>query len=323
MILRLDSPAAAGDWCAEQREEGASIGFVPTMGALHDGHLELVRRAVAENDRACVSVFVNPLQIDDPGDLAGYPRDWEGDGELLQGVGCHMVFTGTLEGFFPGRLDATGALPAEEHADPGPAATGLEGQYRQGHFGGVATIVRRLFEVVRPTRAYFGEKDFQQCLVVEHVARQLTGGPEVITCPTAREESGLARSSRNERLTAEERRKAVVLHRALGAARRAWSEGARDAALLSRVMHEVLSGEPELTVEYAEVRDPACWSAGPPDGELQKAQALVAARLGAVRLIDNLRLDGPSSGPSPEAAPEEAPRAAGESALEREGGGAG
>ncbi|MEM6569487.1 MAG: 2-amino-4-hydroxy-6-hydroxymethyldihydropteridine diphosphokinase, partial [Planctomycetota bacterium] len=178
-LARFATPGAARGWCESAGADGGSLGFVPTMGALHDGHLELVRRAARENDRTCVSVFVNPLQFDDPGDLERYPRDLDRDAELLAGVGCSMVFTGTLEGFFPGELEE-GALPADRHVPPGPAAAGLEGTFRRGHFDGVATIVDRLFDVVGPDRAYFGAKDFQQCLVVEEVARRRGGRPEVV-----------------------------------------------------------------------------------------------------------------------------------------------
>ncbi|TDJ67977.1 MAG: 2-amino-4-hydroxy-6-hydroxymethyldihydropteridine diphosphokinase, partial [Planctomycetota bacterium] len=160
-IERLETPAEAREWCAAQRSAQRSIGFVPTMGALHEGHLTLVRRAVLENDVACVSVFVNPLQFDDARDLERYPRDFERDAAKLAGVDCAMVFTGTLAQFFPGELDARGALPPERVLDPGPRAEGLEGEHRPGHFAGVATIVDRLFDVVAPDRAYFGRKDFQ------------------------------------------------------------------------------------------------------------------------------------------------------------------
>ncbi|MDP6408977.1 MAG: pantoate--beta-alanine ligase [Planctomycetota bacterium] len=285
MIERLADPAEARAWCAERRESGASVGFVPTMGALHIGHLSLVERAVAENDFACVSVFVNPLQFDDPSDLECYPRDFEGDARLLEGVGCAMVFTGTLEQFFPGELSADGALASARLVDPGPAAEGLEGACRSGHFGGVATIVERLFEVVEPERAYFGRKDYQQALVIADLARR-RGGPRVIVCDIVRESSGLACSSRNALLTDGERERAVCLSRSLETVDAAWREGARDAALLGALLRENLE-RVGVEVEYAELRDPERWSAAAPLGELERAVALVAARVGGVRLIDN------------------------------------
>jgi len=286
MIHRFENPDLARGWCAEERGHGRTLGFVPTMGALHEGHLGLVRRAREENDRVCVSVFVNPLQFDDPGDYERYRRDFEGDAGLLAEHGCDMAFTGTLEQFFP---RSGGSLEAVARVDPGPVAEGLEGTFRPGHFAGVATIVQRLFEVVRPTRAYFGAKDFQQTLVVAEVARRMDG-PEIVVCPTSREASGLARASRNEQLAPDQRREAATLHRALVAARERWRAGERSAAELAAAMGRVLEPAP-LAVEYAEVRDPERWTATAPDAPLERAVALVAAKLGRVRLIDNLRLD--------------------------------
>ncbi|NOT30492.1 MAG: adenylyltransferase/cytidyltransferase family protein, partial [Planctomycetes bacterium] len=150
-LVRCADPSAAADWCATVRAAGKSLGFVPTMGALHAGHLALVRRAVEENERVCVSVFVNPLQFDDPRDCERYPRDLEADARLLEGARCSMLFTGTLAQFFP---EVAPGAPVPRRA-PGPAARGLEGEFRPGHFAGVATICARLFELVRPTRAYF------------------------------------------------------------------------------------------------------------------------------------------------------------------------
>jgi pantoate--beta-alanine ligase len=288
MPSRFDDPEAAAAWCRAARAAGRTLGFVPTMGALHEGHLGLVRRARAENDLACVSVFVNPLQFDDPADFERYPRDFGADAELLAREGCEMAFTGTLAQFFPG---SGGELARVQLVDPGPGALGLEGEFRPGHFAGVATIVRRLFELVRPTRAYFGLKDFQQCLVVRHVSAEL-GGPAIVTCETSREPSGLARSSRNALLTAAQRAEAPAIHRALQAARAAWrGEGVREPRELERRMRAVL-GASSIAVKYAEVRDPERWTGAAPGGPLERGVALAAGKLGSVRLIDNLRLDG-------------------------------
>jgi pantoate--beta-alanine ligase len=258
------------------------------MGALHEGHLGLVRRAADENERVCVSVFVNPLQFDDPKDFERYPRDFEGDAERLDEAGCDLVFTGTLAQFFPG---SDGDLARVARRDPGPAAAGLEGEHRPGHFEGVATIVARLFELVVPERAYFGLKDFQQSRVVADLARDM-GSIEVIACPTAREPSGLARSSRNELLTPEQHTEAAAIHRALAAARDAWhAEGVREPDELARRMRGVLE-RTSLAVEYAELRDPEAWTPVQPTEPMERAVALIAAKAGEVRLIDNLRLDG-------------------------------
>ncbi len=296
-LQRLTSPAAARCWCAARRAEGRSLGFVPTMGYLHEGHLSLVRRALAENDLCAVSVFVNPLQFDEAADLENYPRDWEGDTRLLEEAGAQMVFTGTLEQFFEGELDPSGALPRERLVDPGPGAAGLEGSCRAGHFDGVATIVDRLFEVVAPDRAYFGRKDLQQTLVVRAVAER-RGGPEIVVCDTSREPSGLARSSRNARLTDEERARAACLSRALARAAAAWRAGEASPAALEATLGAALA-VPGVELEYAAVRDLAGWTAERPAVPLREPVALVAARIGPVRLIDNHPLDGPF----PEVAP--------------------
>jgi pantoate--beta-alanine ligase len=287
MTERRGDPAEARAWCRRARARGAALGFVPTMGALHDGHLALVRRAKRENELAVVSVFVNPLQFNDPRDYELYPRDLEGDAGKLAAAGCDLVFTGTPEQFFP---EAAGDVSRTPRVDPGPAALDLEGLRRPGHFAGVATIVERLFEIVRPARAYFGEKDFQQTLVVAHLARRL-GFPQIVVCPTVREPSGLAMSSRNLRLSARGRQQALALSRALFAAREEWRRGRRGAPYLRRTMMDVLERAEGVQLEYADLRDPEAWSAGPPPGRVTRAQALVAAWVEGVRLIDTLRLD--------------------------------
>jgi pantoate--beta-alanine ligase len=287
-------PASARAWCERVRATGRTIGFVPTMGALHEGHLGLVRRAAAENDAACVSIFVNPLQFDDPGDFARYPRDLEADQRLLTRAGAAMVFSGRLSEFFPAAAGSEAARHAVALRDPGPAARGLEGEHRPGHFAGVATIVERLFDVVRPRRAYFGEKDFQQTLVVRALAREL-GYPEVVVCTTSRDPDGLARSSRNAFLSGEARALALGLSRALFAARDAWRRGERDARRLRDGLRRMLE-VPGIELEYAEIRDDGRFELEPAEatrGELREPRALVAARVGGVRLIDNLSLLDP------------------------------
>jgi pantoate--beta-alanine ligase len=285
MLLRLPDPESARRWCAEQRAAGRTIGFVPTMGALHPGHMELLRRARAENDVSCVSIFINPLQFNDPKDLASYPRDFEKDAHMLGETGCDMIFTGTLAQFFP-EVESPERI-VKRH--PGPGAEGVEGTARPGHFAGVATICERLFKTVGASRAYFGEKDFQQTLVIKDLARAL-GYPEIVVCPTVREPSGLAWSSRNYLLSQGDRVQATCLSRALFAARAAWHAGERDPGRLRKVLLQELHAE-GVGLEYAELRDPEAWSPDPPSGPMSGAQALVAARVGKVRLIDTLRLD--------------------------------
>jgi pantoate--beta-alanine ligase len=291
-LERLDDPQRAAAWCARARAGGRRLGLVPTMGALHAGHLALVRAAAAESDLVVASVFVNPLQFDDPEDFARYPRDFERDARLLGEAGCALAFTGTLAGFFP---ESGGARERIPWRDPGPSAAGLEGDVRAGHFAGVATIVARLFELVRPHVACFGAKDFQQTLVVRELARAL-GGPEIRVCATVREAGGLALSSRNERLSAPGRARAAGVYRALQDTRAAWRErGLRSRSALGEVLARGLRGG-GLEVEYADVRDPAQWLSQR-DGPLERARAFAAVRLEGVRLIDNLSLDGPDGTP--------------------------
>ena len=311
------APLEAAAWLEAVRAQDATttVGFVPTMGALHAGHLALWERALQENDVAVASVFVNPLQFEDPADLACYPRDLEGDVRLLAEVACEvarargaerkpvgLVFSGELSGFFPGELDERGSLPPSSFADAGPAAAGLEGEHRAGHFAGVATIVRRLFELTRPSRAYFGRKDYQQCRVVQHVAevlaREAPAGddgvlaPEVVVCRTIREDGGLALSSRNVRLSEDGRRRALVLPAALRGARASWVAGERDAGRLTATLRAPFDDAEGVELEYAELREEDSWAEAAPEGELVRPVALVAARVESVRLIDNLPLAG-------------------------------
>lgn len=302
-VERLEDPSQAAAWCASARAAGARIGFVPTMGSLHEGHFQLVRRARAECGTAVVSIFVNPLQFDRARDYELYPRDFAADARALAEHGCALAFTGTLAQFFP-EAGAQGPSLRE----PGRAALGLEGAQRPGHFAGVATIVARLFELVRPERAYFGEKDYQQTLVVRELARAL-GGPRIVVCATEREPEGLARSSRNARLSGEGRRIALALSRALRSARAAWRAGERDADALRARMRAELE-HPRVRVEYASLRDPEQWGEHEPQGRMQRAQALVAAWVDEVRLIDTLRLDADEDSASAVASERARPREA-------------
>ena len=190
-----------------EKYNSKNIGFVPTMGALHSGHISLVERCVKENDICVVSVFVNPTQFNDKADLERYPRTEEADKKLLQAAGCDIVFMPQVEEMYP-----------EEDTrvfNFGCIETVMEGKYRPGHFNGVAQIVSKLFYAVEPTRSYFGEKDFQQVAIIRDMVRQLNLPVEIIACPIIREESGLARSSRNELLSAEERKKAALISEVL------------------------------------------------------------------------------------------------------------
>jgi len=268
------------------RAEGAGrVGFVPTMGALHEGHLALVRRARELADAVVVSVFVNPTQFDDPRDLERYPRDPEGDAALLAAEGADLLFLPPVEEVYPPG-DATRVRVA------GPAE-GLEGAHRPGHFDGVATVVARLFHLVGPDLAVFGEKDAQQLAVVRRMVADLHLPVEIVGHPTVREDDGLAMSSRNALLGPDDRAAATALHRALEAGRAAIAGGARDAGGVRRAMHEILAAEPRVEPEYAEVVDAAGFRPLDLIPEAGRVVLPLAARVGPVRLIDNLQLDLP------------------------------
>ena len=281
----LNSPEQATRWLEPWHAQNKRVGFVPTMGALHEGHLSLIRAAKKDCDVVCASIFVNPLQFNNAHDLDKYPRDLTTDVKLLQKNGCDMVFTGTLAQFFPGATDAND-INTEK---PGVYAEGLEGEFRPGHFDGVRTIVRRLFEITGRGNAYFGEKDFQQTLVVKQLANEM-GYPTIIVCPTLREANGLAMSSRNERLSPGQRQLAGKIFQSLCAAINAWQTGERNARTLKDILHDNLM-HPSITIEYADLRDPDNWRAGALEGELESPpQALIAVMIGEVRLIDNTNL---------------------------------
>lgn len=265
-----------------RRELAGSWGLVPTMGYLHEGHLSLVRRARAENDHVGVSIFVNPMQFGPHEDLATYPRDLERDLELLRRENVDLVWTPPVEEVYPPGYQTY--VIVEELAKP------LEGAARPGHFRGVATVVAKLFNVFQPDRAYFGQKDAQQVVVIRQMARDLNFPLEIVVCPTVREADGLAMSSRNVYLTPEQRAAAPVLYRALCAARDAWLAGQYDGEQLRQIMRSVLSAEPLAQVEYVSAADPHTLA------ELGDARHGVllsmAVRIGKARLIDNLLLEG-------------------------------
>jgi pantoate--beta-alanine ligase len=196
----IKSIAELEQYISALKAENKTIGFVPTMGALHDGHLQLVRRAVAENDVAVVSVFVNPTQFNDKNDLAKYPRTLEADAALLESVGCAAVFAPVAEEFYTEE-----ELNTTFQFDFAGLDEVMEGKFRPGHFNGVVQVVSKLFRLVKPNRAYFGEKDFQQLAIIRHMVRSMQFDIEIVGCPIVREESGLARSSRNTLLSEEQR----------------------------------------------------------------------------------------------------------------------
>lgn len=265
------------------RKDGERIGFVPTMGALHEGHLSLVKLALRHADRVVASVFVNPTQFGPNEDFTRYPRQPEKDGDMLAGAGCDLVFLPDVETMYP-----SGTAGGGVYVDLASPSAGLEGHFRPGHFRGVATVVAVLFNLVQPDVAVFGEKDAQQLAVIRRLVRDLQFPIEIVPGPTVREEDGLALSSRNAYLSPGERKAAAVLHRALRAAEAAIQGGERRGEEIRRILSETLNSEPLARVEYAEVVDAESFQ---PLETLRGNLVLpMAVRVGGTRLIDNLQL---------------------------------
>ena len=265
------------------REVERPLGIVPTMGALHEGHLSLVRQARADNAALTVSIFVNPTQFGPAEDFSRYPRSMERDLELLEAEGTDLVFAPSPNEVYPDGFDTW--------IEPGAVAEGQEGEVRPGHFRGVATVVAKLFTIVRPDRAYFGQKDGQQVAVIRRMAADLNLGVDVVTMPTVREPDGLAMSSRNAYLNPDERRAATVIYRALCAAEQLWRSGERDAARLQAAAFAVLQAEPLVeSVDYVSVVDADTMAGVDKVSDSRRVMVAVAAKLGAPRLIDNIIL---------------------------------
>jgi len=275
------SPARVRDACDAARAGGATVGFVPTMGALHAGHRALLDRARSECGFVAMSIFVNPLQFEEAKDLAAYPRTFEEDHGVAERAGCDLLFAPERADMFPnGRPEVT--------VDPGPLGDRLEGASRPDHFRGVLTVVAKLSHLVGPCRAYFGEKDAQQLALIRRMVHDLDLPAEAVGCPTVRDPDGLAVSSRNVRLSTPERAAALSLSRALAAAANAVGQGERSADVLRAEMARRIGTEPLARLDYVAVVDERTWEevthvGGP-------ARALVAARVGDVRLIDNVAL---------------------------------
>lgn len=269
--------------CDEMR---GTVGLVPTMGFLHEGHLSLVRRSKRDCEHTIVSIFVNPTQFGPNEDFARYPRDEERDLELLSSAGVDAVFTPSVDEMYPPDFDEF----IEVH---GPVAERLEGEHRPGHFRGVTTIVARLFRIIRTDRAYFGQKDAQQLRVIRRMTADLELPVDVIGLPTVREPDGLAMSSRNVYLSPEDRRTALVLSRSLRRAEHLVRKGETDAVALKREVESLTRAEPAVALEYVSFSD---------ETTLEELAAidrpvllLLAARVGATRLIDNTVLIPPGA----------------------------
>lgn len=264
---------------AALRAQGKTVGLVPTMGALHAGHASLVKRCVAENDAAVVSVFVNPTQFNDKNDLAKYPRTLDADCRLLEQCGAAFAFAPSVEEMYP--------EPDTRQFSYAPLDTVMEGKYRPGHFNGVCQIVSKLFEAVKPDRAYFGEKDFQQLAIIREMVCQLKFPLQIVGCPIVREEDGLALSSRNARLSAEERKQALKISQTLFASRD--YAKSHTVAETQKFVEDAIEAAPGLRLEYFELVDGntlqkiANWE------DTSYAVGCITVFCGEVRLIDNIK----------------------------------
>jgi len=273
----FDEIARFREW---RRKLGGTVGFVPTMGYLHPGHIALVRRAKAENKHVVVSVFVNPTQFGPREDFAAYPRDIERDESLLKEEKVDALFMPNTEEMYPERystwIDVEGITGR------------LEGASRPGHFRGVATVVTKLFNIVEPTRAYFGQKDAQQLAVIRKMAEDLNMNVRIEAVPTVREIDGLAMSSRNVYLSPDERESALVLHKALTTVLKLYEKGERDAGKLRREMTSLIESEPGAAVDYVSIADAETLD----EIDQIEGAALVSlsVRIGSTRLIDNMTL---------------------------------
>ncbi|MEI7661313.1 MAG: pantoate--beta-alanine ligase [Bacteroidota bacterium] len=270
------------DYLSAKAGQGSSIGFVPTMGALHDGHISLVNQSKKENDLTVCSIFVNPTQFNNREDLVNYPRSLSRDSKLLEEAGCDVLFAPENTEMYP--EGETASIEIEF----GMLEKVMEGKFRPGHFSGVATIVKKLFDIVNPTRAYFGKKDFQQLAIIRFMVKTLQIPVEIVGCETIRETDGLAMSSRNLRLTIAERQTAPIIYQVLSKLRE--KSGKFPVRELKEWAVKKIQENPELRIEYFEISDRDSlvplenWS------HKNRAMAFIAVFLGDVRLIDNIEL---------------------------------
>jgi len=253
------------------------VGFVPTMGALHDGHLSLVRQAVAENEVVVVSIFVNPTQFNDPKDLERYPRTLQADLKLLEPTGCKIVFAPNANEVYP--------EPDTRKFNFGELEKVMEGKHRPGHFNGVAQVVSKLFDMVQPAKAYFGLKDFQQLAIIKNMVKQLQLPVQIVSCEIVREKSGLAMSSRNELLTSEQRENATVISKTLFQAKELTEQ--KSVEELTNWVIETVNKNPFLDVEYFEIVDDEQLQPVKSWDEEKTKVGCIAVHCGEIRLIDN------------------------------------
>ncbi len=261
------------------KAQGKKVGLVPTMGALHAGHASLVKRSVNENDVTVVSVFVNPTQFNDKNDLVKYPRTLEADCKLLEDCGATLVFAPSVEEMYP--------EPDTRQFGYAPLDTVMEGAFRPGHFNGVCQIVSKLFDAVKPHRAYFGEKDFQQLAIIREMVRQMKFDLEIVGCPIVREEDGLALSSRNARLSSDERENALNISRTLFKSRT--FAATHSVSETQKMVEDAIAAAPGLRLEYFEIVDGNTLQKIGDWNETSYAVGCITVFCGEVRLIDNIK----------------------------------
>ncbi len=266
---------------AVRSQHAKRLGLVPTMGALHEGHLSLVRAAKARCDAVAVSIFVNPTQFGPTEDLSKYPRQFDRDCRLLEKEGVDILFAPPVEEIYPN--GAVTWVLVEGLSEK------LDGRSRRGHFRGVTTIVAKLFHILEPETAFFGQKDAAQLAVIRRMVQELNFRVEIVSCPIVREPDGLAMSSRNAYLNPEERRRALVLQRSLQRAQQEFQAGERSTAKLISAVREVFAREPQVAIDYLEIVDPE--TLDPVERIVQRTLVAVAAYIGSTRLIDNIVID--------------------------------
>lgn len=277
IVQTIDEPSTIQRRCESFRREGKTIGLVPTMGAFHEGHVSLMRRARADNDIVVVSIFVNPIQFGLGEDFDSYPRDLHGDLALAERAGVDLVFTPSTEAIYPNGF--------QTYVDVTELTAGLCGASRPRHFRGVTTVVAKLFNIVKPHRAYFGRKDYQQSVVVRRLVADLNMDIEIVLLPTVREADGLAMSSRNVRLTPQQRQAASVLHRSLSRAEERVRVGERSAKAILEEVRALIEGEPLARIDYVALCHPDTLQ---PLDRIEGPMLLaLAVRFGGTRLIDN------------------------------------
>ncbi len=279
-MQRITSAQEIFEISQDLRNKGVKIGFVPTMGALHEGHLSLVERAKKENNVAVCSIFVNPTQFNEQADFQRYPRTIERDIEMLESVNCDFLFAPDVSGIYP--------VPDQNVYNLGSVADVLEGKHRPGHFNGVASVVKRFFELVNPHKAYFGLKDYQQYLVIKNLVKNYEIDVEVVGCPIIRNEKGLAMSSRNKLLKERDAERALVLNQSLKRAQELIHSGTAPSDVENIITEDLENRNVDL--EYFKIRD--AHDLSEPKKTSSPLIALVAARFGKVRLIDNMNLSG-------------------------------